>query len=57
MALVRYFGGLWMTNEELQGHTYMLNIRLRPSGRYSRVELIWEDLEWFLVHPIVINLL
>ena len=30
-------------------------IRLRPGGRYSRVELIWEDLECFLVHPIVVN--
>ena len=30
-------------------------VRLRPDGRYLRVESIWEDLECFLVYPIVVN--
>ena len=34
---------------------YTIQLRLRPGGRYSRVESIWEDLECFLVHPIVVN--
>ena len=32
----------------------MSELRLRPGGRYSRVGSIWEDLECFLVHPIVV---